>query len=427
MSKKDKGMRNWLALFTVGTINNLAYSVVLSASKSLAEQFGKSEYMGLFSWCNVLLSFVMRVVVLFLENSTYTKRLLFNTALMLVGISGVAASIMFDNFFLSLFFVLLVGGASSFGECVILGFLRQYPRSMIGAWSSGTGMAGLGASMGYLLLFDIIKMPNLQIFLILLPLVLIYAIGIFFWLSPPITHLDDDGNVVCSVTYLKGRDDPLRDIKYLKEYCEKKNMIKMLSELDNLTFGDIEEDHRPLLDSKLHKNEKKGWARYKAVFRKVLYFALCLSSVYFFEYAIIQGGAKNGVHNGHGFWVENSFEILQVCYQAGVLVSRSSLSLFKLREERLWVPSFIQGINFILWMIQDEWKIFPLWILYVHMVFVGLMGGLEYVQVFAGLKDTKRLSDNERELANNTVAMWITIGISLASIYDLVADNILFK
>ena len=44
---------------------------------------------------------------------------------------------------------LFVGASSSFGESVILGFLKQYDSRLVGGWSSGTGMAGLAGSMLY--------------------------------------------------------------------------------------------------------------------------------------------------------------------------------------------------------------------------------------------------------------------------------------
>ena len=45
-----------------------------------------------------------------------------------------------------------IGCGSALGESVILGYLKFYPTALTGAWSSGTGMAGIGGSALYLLL-----------------------------------------------------------------------------------------------------------------------------------------------------------------------------------------------------------------------------------------------------------------------------------
>ncbi len=76
----------------------------------------------------------------------------------------------------------------------------------------------------------------------------------------------------------------------------------------------------------------------------------------------------------------NSFILFQFCYQIGVAISRSSLSLFKV--DRLWIITVLQTLNFAFWMVNS----FVLFIdrvviLFLPMVLVGCMGGLVYVNV----------------------------------------------
>ncbi len=58
-----------------------------------------------------------------------------------------------------------------------------------------------------------------------------------------------------------------------------------------------------------------------------------LSSVYFFEYAVSVGFAALANPNSqHSSWFrKNSYEVLAVCYQIGVLISRSSISVVQIR------------------------------------------------------------------------------------------------
>lgn len=51
---------------------------------------------------------------------------------------------------MSLLGIVLAGAACSFGEGVVLGYLKLFDSMLVNAWSSGTGMAGVGGSALYL-------------------------------------------------------------------------------------------------------------------------------------------------------------------------------------------------------------------------------------------------------------------------------------
>ena len=92
------------------------------------------------------------------------------------------------------------------------------------------------------------------------------------------------------------------------------------------------------------------------------------------------------------------FAALQLCYQAGVFVSRSSLGLLKIR--RVEVLSVLQLINMVIWVLLPvvgvvniwgssemvynisvpvffflQWHFLPTYILPSFMIYVGLLGG----------------------------------------------------
>jgi hypothetical protein len=52
--------RNVTTFWFLGVINNLAYVVVNSAAKSLADGFGQSRMIGLILWCNIAFGIVAR-------------------------------------------------------------------------------------------------------------------------------------------------------------------------------------------------------------------------------------------------------------------------------------------------------------------------------------------------------------------------------
>jgi hypothetical protein len=63
---------------------------------------------------------------------------------------------------------------------------------------------------------------------------------------------------------------------------------------------------------------------------------------------------------------------------------------------------------------------------FVLMVYVGLLGGAMYVNVFANLVEDARIPNVDRELAVNIVAMFVNGGIAVASMFDILLDKVIF-
>jgi battenin len=91
------------------------------------------------------------------------------------------------------------------------------------------------------------------------------------------------------------------------------------------------------------------------------------------------------------FWINNSYTITQFCYQLGVFISRSSLMCIKIPY--VGVISILQVINAVGWLVQAKTKFISIhssqsaetglsFLLFAWMLFVGLLGGASYVNVF---------------------------------------------
>ena len=118
-----------------------------------------------------------------------------------------------------------------------------------------------------------------------------------------------------------------------------------------------------------------------------------LSLVYFLEYVILPGCAAK-VNPGAGAsdkWaVKHAYVVLSFCYQFGVLISRSSLSVVRitwvelltvLQVDESAVYSSVQfltmsqALNFILWELAAYYHFLPVYAQFPLMVYVGLLGG----------------------------------------------------
>ena len=89
-------------------------------------------------------------------------------------------------FWVAILSIVALGAACSFAESVFLGFLRKYPVQMTNGWSSGTGMAGVGGSFLYLSLHSA-GMKDGNVFLLLIPTIIVYFLTFTFMLAKPQT------------------------------------------------------------------------------------------------------------------------------------------------------------------------------------------------------------------------------------------------
>lgn len=126
----------------------------------------------------------------------------------------------------------------------------------------------------------------------------------------------------------------------------------------------------------------------------MLWFYFNLGVVYIAEYAAqfmapFSFYCKSEWHEN--FFINYSYTITQFCYQLGVFLSRSSLPL--VRIPFIGVISILQVINAVCWFVQakvlyiaarnSETREMGLsFILFIWMIFVGLLGGASYVNVF---------------------------------------------
>jgi CLN3 protein len=113
--------------------------------------------------------------------------------------------------------------------------------------------------------------------------------------------------------------------------------------------------------------------RHWRIFISTLWWGVNLGAVYFFEYVASTGAADRanppGALHSNNWALHNSYAILSFVYQLGVLISRSSLKVVKVR--RVEVLTVLQALNFGLWLAQDSVHFLPIYAQIVLMLFVG--------------------------------------------------------
>ncbi len=564
----------WLIFWTLGLINNFGYVVVLSAAKSLAESFDASNLIGVLQWANVGFGLVAKFAnAAFFLDSSYSIRMIINTAFMAGGLAITAISTRV-GFELAVIGILLIGTSSAFGESVLLGYFKHYDPSLTGAWSSGTGGAGVFGTLAFLLLHSVLKFSNLTIFLLLAPLAAVYLFCFFLLytrFSPdrlaslmhtsvpggpipaqygqittpsapvnavplgfpsPRSHAsnvgdlsspaiirggprlrnNDQGGLLSDSTMaygtphtgglpgsfvrpapshillapnaspsmlpssgpatpspsttaahtnkaralseqapalrLDGSNSHLSDVEgqadsgcpssYLlgsrdvsgrtagstagssrrKEATVSHGTFNEQTSYGNdanTTAGDMEQGTNVVTSSTsedMNTLAPAGRAalpittRLKLIFPAVRNPAILLSLVYFFEYVACVGFANKANPNPEpgNWWAENAYEVIAFCYQIGVLISRSSISVIQVK--RIDILCLVQGLMFVVWLFQALLHFMPLGLQFGSMIFIGLLGGGMYVNVFHGLLFNQDLSA-DREVSTPTGVMVI--------------------
>ncbi|KAL8563205.1 hypothetical protein ACOMHN_029964 [Nucella lapillus] len=79
------------------------------------------------------------------------------------------------------------------------------------------------------------------------------------------------------------------------------------------------------------------------------------------------------------------------------------------------VMSILQLINMLLWVADVKYKVIPVYLLPVLMIYVGLLGGASYVNIFYMMLHDEVYPARDRELCINITAMFITLGIVIGT------------
>ncbi|KYQ94309.1 hypothetical protein DLAC_04607 [Tieghemostelium lacteum] len=405
MARDKVYIRNWISFHFMGNINNFAYCVVNAAAKSLAVFFNNQKNIALVLWANIAFGFASRLLNTFLLENVNTKlKIIVNCLIMALGLVGVALS-KYVNFAFCIACIALIGIASSFGESVLLSFMKKFPADIVNGWSSGTGVAGVCGSLFYIGMVAA-GLPNSTIFYLMLPTVAVYFLLFFIGLKVPA-----DSSSSSSASDKKG------DYSKLKEEDESRPLTQARIE------DEEDDDQKGVQPIRGPPGETKG-QRYKRALKLVIWNAMNLNLVYFFEYVASVGGADLAVRQSDStdWFVKNSYPILSFCYQLGVLISRSSLQVYKIK--RIEILTVLQGANMVLWIVQAKYKMIgSVWILFLLMIYCGLLGGASYVNVFYLILHDKKIPDEDRELCINYAALLVTLGITAASCFILIMDH----
>lgn len=393
---RREAARDNVAFFIAGLMNTLFYFVYVSAAEDLLRNSA-----GVVLLCDTLPGLLVKTTFPFVADSFSFG---FRVSLTTLGLCAACLSVgLVAATPVRLAGICLSSCAGALGEITFLALSSQYRPSTVGAWSAGTGFAGLSGSFIYHFMRAGLGATSRQAILLVAPLSLAMLASYTFVLTPargdgayapiPVTEdaRGDASSASGSAAGCEGGDDSAAP-----------------------GYEPVEFDSVP-----------PGMSLRRAAFPWLLQsYILPLMLVYFFEFVINQGisptldmftsdAGKPGLAQPDRTHLYTSF---QTAYQSGAFISRSSIEFVKF--PRIWLLPFVQFCNFLLLLTGALFRFLPhRYVVFCVMFFEGLVGGVVYVNAFYKLRKTA--PSELKAWALGAASVGDTLGITFAACVNI--------
>ncbi|OQR73921.1 battenin-like [Tropilaelaps mercedesae] len=384
---RTKKLRNLVAFWLLGLCNNYAYVVMLSAAVDIIAKFDGSkrtvtakctpESAGAILLADILPALLVKLCGPFINANTH---LLVGFVVLMSAGSFILASASRVKW-VAFLGVIAASLGSGLGEITFLKYSSHYHKNVVSAWSSGTGAAGvLGATLYFGITFLLTPTTTLLVMLIV-PVLL--ALSFWVILEHPhqlVTESLDDLDAAITSNEVG--------------CCGSRAVPQSLT----LSFGQKIRLMKPLLK-----------------------YMIPLGLVYFAEYFINQGLTEL-ITFDNDMDIDVQYRLYQVCYQVGVLISRSSVNVVQIRH--LWALPILQFANVVLFTCEAIYRFVPsIAIVAAVIVFEGLLGGASYVNTFYRI--SQKVSPQFREFSMGVTSLADSLGITCAAFVAIWAHNLI--
>ncbi|KAI3650812.1 hypothetical protein MP228_004293 [Amoeboaphelidium protococcarum] len=423
-----------------GLINNFTYVVFLSAAQDIIKQ---QENTGVSEGSILLADIIPSLIVKFvfphmMHRVGYDLRIFICIALSFISLHEVA---WIPNIWIRLFGIVLASIASGLGEISFLSLTsapqfidrndhtsRELLSTMaLSGWSTGTGMAGVGGALAYLALTTWLRV-SLTITLAIASIAPLFMAYSYFILLRHWTGSAVDQTIagrLLGLFNLKRAIVSQADYQVLPE--EQPQSSDGMYIVDEQQFVSTVSNG----SGKLALNERLSILRIMFV-----PFMLPLFLVFMAEYTINQGVCPNLLYASPSPSLDeisrlrDAYVYYQFLYQIGVLVSRSSVEWFPIRQ--IWILSLLQVGTLIFLISEALFRFIPsVYLIYIVILWEGLLGGSTYVNAFNQIRQRfgadQNYSSESREFAMASAAVSDTLGISFAGLISIFLSPALCK
>ena len=384
-----------IAFFICGLINNFGYVVMLSAADHIGGKLPESATL----LADILPTFIIKISApFFMDRIPYRIRIVFAILMGLISFQLVAWG---TNSAWRLAGVVCASISSGLGEITFLALSSFYHRNVVSSWSSGTGAAGIVGATWYLAFtawFTFIPSQKRPFVAMIacsgMPLFMAFA---YFFLLSPLKKVIKPAGII-------NADTPEQPLAV--EGGDSTDLVGDAEESVDTELASIL-DEPPAQPLTLRERAK--------MIPTLLWYILPLLLVYFGEYLINQGVGPSLVWPGTKISCQE-YRYYQFLYQGGVFISRSSVNFFRIKN--IWWLPLLQILNLNVLTLHAIYHYIPYyWIVFLVIIFEGLLGGATYVNVYYAL--STETTGVVREYSMSMTSVSDSIGISLAALVGL--------
>ncbi|KAJ1993167.1 battenin CLN3 protein [Dimargaris cristalligena] len=402
---------------SAGIINNLVYAIFLSAAQRILESNSNIPVSVVLAANIVPSSLVSIFAPYFIHRIPYSTRII---AVVVASLGALLVVAWIDNVALRLMGVMICSVGSGLGELTFLMMTSYYESSSVSAWSSGTGGSGLLGSFLFLA-FTVWARLSLTITLcIVAALPPVMLVVYFFYLR------------ISSAT-----------MKLQKEFMEAQKAWMEPAQLGSADSGLLpiqKEKYTPSSPAESELGESalradKWPVREAATLRErvqlvkllIVPYVLPLFVVYWAQYLTNSGITPTILFNLNKTPFQkmtDHYIYYQALYQAGVFISRSSVSI--LHIQRVWIPSSMQVLTMLLLLSQALFGWMPsVYLVFAVIFWEGLLGGSTYVNTYFNV--SKDVPSTHREFSMGVCGVGGSMGITIAAFVGMALEMGLCK
>ena len=410
--------------FLIGILNHLGTILVMTGGRLLTIELNMKPYVTIYTSVATIFSIITRMVnsKLCLKVS-YKKRVIIICFWMICGYLSMFLVLTLHEtafnqynilcFILSFVPCFFLGSSYAFGESAMLAYLRLFPKTLIGGWSSGTGLSGI-ISGGLNLLTQLLNGLSLKfLYLILTPVGPVYLF-LFLW-TFKLLKKDNDS----LIEVIKAEDiETFEEGKKRKELVEENNDKKNNENMQ--IIKEIEEiQEEKAMDDMNKQNKTMSFINFMAVMNMCGKVIINLGFIYFTQFICInsvvirnsnkidipflplyEGADKQKIRKG-------KYEFINLFFQLGMFTSKTFIKIVR-RIQPIEIYTIAILTITIIYFIQYytgflAWWAFP-FINYILGFFSGgtYAGGF-YVILHSGqvLLDYKELTVNIATIFND--------------------------
>ncbi|KAL9972491.1 hypothetical protein ACROYT_G018803 [Oculina patagonica] len=404
-SKEGKSTRNLVGFWLLGLCNNFGYVVMLSAAhdilgeKNSNPEHQKSDNSSLLLdtagssnssdglECNplstgtVLLADILPTLIIKVTAPFYMKRIPYSIRMALCVLFAFASFFIValsHVLWLSLLGVVFASISSGFGEITLLSYSAHFDKDVVSTWSSGTGGAGVFGALSYAGFTSAGVSPRNTV---LIMNVIPFTFGVSYWFI----------------------------LEHPKDLSEREPLLET-ARTDSVTGADSQPADPLTFKTKL------------LITKSLLKYMCPLFFVYFAEYFINQGLHELIYWNRIWLTPSEQYRWYQVDYQIGVFISRSSVNIYPIK--RIWILALLQQVNLVILLCEAYFHFLPsVWIMFIIVLYEGLLGGGCYVNAFYRI--SQEVPPEHREFSMGVASMADSCGIALAGATALPSHNAL--